>query len=130
MAAHLCCSVDTMGGRLGLLESSRSMSSMMALLSFGTSCTDTVESSVVNRIECIFTRAGQPIGDDFTIMEKAPISTRAFSWLKANTSAFTFKNLLRHYTKRKPAISKHEIRLFQPGEGPSREGAFSLIVKS
>ena len=32
-----------------------------------------------------------------TIMEKAP--TRAFSWLKAPTSAFTFKTLLRHYAK-------------------------------
>ena len=30
-------------------------------------------------------------------MEKAP--TRAFSWLKAATTAFTFKTLLRHYTK-------------------------------
>ena len=30
-----------------------------------------------------------------TITEKAP--TRAFSWLKAPTSAFTFKTLLRHY---------------------------------
>ena len=34
----------------------------------------------------------QPV---FTTMEKAP--TRAFSWLKAPTSAFTFKTLLRHY---------------------------------
>ena len=34
----------------------------------------------------------QPV---FTITEKAP--TRAFSWLKAPTSAFTFKTLLRHY---------------------------------
>ena len=32
-----------------------------------------------------------------TIMEKAP--TRAFSWLKVPTSAFTFKTLLRHYAK-------------------------------
>ena len=31
----------------------------------------------------------------FTIPEKAP--TRAFFWLKAPTSAFTFKTLLRHY---------------------------------
>ena len=31
----------------------------------------------------------------FAITEKAP--TRAFSWLKAPTSAFTFKTLLRHY---------------------------------
>ena len=34
----------------------------------------------------------------FTITEKA--HTRAFSWLKAPTSAFTFKTLLRHYAKR------------------------------
>ena len=33
-----------------------------------------------------------------TITEKAP--NRAFSWLKAPTSAFTFKTLLRHYAKR------------------------------
>ena len=33
-----------------------------------------------------------------TITEKTP--TRAFSWLKAPTSAFTFKTLLRHYAKR------------------------------
>ena len=32
-----------------------------------------------------------------TITEKAP--TRAFSWLKAGTTAFTFKRLLRHYAK-------------------------------
>ena len=28
--------------------------------------------------------------------------TRAFSWLKAATTAFTFKTLLRHYSKRAP----------------------------
>ena len=28
------------------------------------------------------------------------VPTRAFSWLKAPTSAFTFKTLLRHYAKR------------------------------
>ena len=33
--------------------------------------------------------------EDFTITEKAP--TRAFSWLKTPTSAFTFKTLFRHY---------------------------------
>ena len=32
-----------------------------------------------------------------TITEKAP--TRAFSWLEAPTSTFTFKTLLRHYAK-------------------------------
>ena len=31
----------------------------------------------------------------FVIKEKAP--TRAFSWLKAATTAFTFKTLLSHY---------------------------------
>ena len=38
------------------------------------------------------------VREDFTITEKAP--TRAFSWLKAPTSAFTFKTLVRHYAKR------------------------------
>ena len=38
------------------------------------------------------------VPEEFTITEKAP--TRAFSWLKAPTSAFTFKTLLRHYAKR------------------------------
>ena len=33
-----------------------------------------------------------------TITEKA--LTRAFSWLKAATTVFTFKTLLRHYAKR------------------------------
>ena len=28
------------------------------------------------------------------------VPTRAFSWLKAATTAFTFKTLLRHYAKR------------------------------
>jgi len=39
----------------------------------------------------------QEVREDFTIMEKAP--TRAFSWLRAPTSAFTLKTLLRHYAK-------------------------------
>ena len=34
----------------------------------------------------------------FVITEKAP--TRVFSWLKAATTAFTLKTLLRHYAKR------------------------------
>ena len=33
----------------------------------------------------------------FSITEKAP--TRAFSWLNAASTAFTFKTLLRHYAK-------------------------------
>ena len=43
------------------------------------------------------TTAQQPAqsraSNDFTVTEKAP--TRAFSWLKAHTSTFTFKTLLR-----------------------------------
>ena len=35
----------------------------------------------------------------FIIIEEAP-TRRAFSWLKAATTAFTFKTLLRHYAKR------------------------------
>ena len=35
----------------------------------------------------------------FPITEKAP--TRAFFWLKAATTAFTFKTLLRHYTAKR-----------------------------
>ena len=35
------------------------------------------------------------VPEDFTITEKA------FSWLKAPTSAFTFKTLLRHYAKQR-----------------------------
>ena len=46
-----------------------------------------------------------------TITEKAP--TRAFSWLKAPTSAVTFKTLLRHYAKRALTLV----------------GAFSVIVQ-
>ena len=34
----------------------------------------------------------------FPITEEAP--TRAFSWVKAATTAFTFKTLLRHYAER------------------------------
>ena len=40
----------------------------------------------------LFEAENEP-SQSFTIMEKA------FSWLKAPTSAFTFKTLLRHYAK-------------------------------
>ena len=36
----------------------------------------------------------------FTVPGEGPYPTRAFSWLKAATTAFTFKTLLRHYAKR------------------------------
>ena len=60
-------------------------------------------SSSYKLMKCVLTSAwneGYPnVPEDFTITvtEKAP--TRAFSWLKAATSAFTFKTLLRHYAK-------------------------------
>ena len=44
-----------------------------------------------------FTSASKSSIRRFVITEKAP--TRAFSWLKAATTAFTFKTLLRHYAK-------------------------------
>ena len=51
----------------------------------------------------------------FVITEKAP--TGAFSWLKAATTAFTFKTLLRHYAKR--ALTPRSLN----GKlGPRREG--------
>ena len=50
-----------------------------------------------------------------TITEKAP--TRAFSWLKATTTAFTFKTLLRHYAKRALTPRSLNVKL-----GPRRKG--------
>ena len=44
------------------------------------------------------------VREGFTITEKA--STRAFSWLKAPTCAFTFRTLLRHYAKQAPKLDK------------------------
>ena len=43
--------------------------------------------------------------------------TRAFSWLKAPTSAFTFKTLLRHYAKRGLTPRSLNVKL-----GPRRKG--------
>ena len=63
-------------------------------------------------------------------MEKAP--TRDLFWLKALTSAFTIRTLIKIY-KKKALSRKH----FQPGEGPSRgilhdlrEGSFEALVKT
>ena len=50
-----------------------------------------------------------------TITEKA--HTRAFSWLKAPTSAFTFKTLLRHYAKWALTPRSLNVKL-----GPRRKG--------
>ena len=51
----------------------------------------------------------------FVITEKAP--TRAFSWLKAATTAFTFKTLLRHYAKQ--ALTPQSLNV---KSGPRRKG--------
>ena len=47
------------------------------------------------------------VREDVTITEKA--STRAFSGLKAPTSSFTFKTLLRQYAKR--ALTPRSLNL-------------------
>ena len=44
--------------------------------------------------------------EDLTITEKAPPPSRAFSWLKAPTSGFTFETLLRHIAKQELTLSK------------------------
>ena len=46
----------------------------------------------------VLTSASKRSIQRFVITKKAP--TRAFSWLKAATTAFTFKTLLRHHAKR------------------------------
>ena len=46
----------------------------------------------------------------FTITEKAP-TRRTFSCLKAPTSAFTFKTLLRHYAKQTLTPQKVDVKL-------------------
>ena len=51
----------------------------------------------------------------FKITEKAP--TRAFSRLKAATTAFTFKTLLRHYAKWALTPQSLNVKL-----GPRRKG--------
>ena len=46
-----------------------------------------------------------------SITEKAP--TRPLSWLKAPTSAFTFKTLLRHYAKQALTPRSLNVKLGQ-----------------
>ena len=57
----------------------------------------------------------------FIITEKAP--TRAFSWLKSATTAFTFKTLLRHYAKRALTPRSLNVKL-----GPRRKGHKGRVV--
>ena len=49
----------------------------------------------------------------FVITEKAP--TRAFSWLKTATTAFTFKTLLRHCAKRARTPRSLNVKLGPQG---------------
>ena len=77
--------------------------------------TDTTAANPTLAGQCVQVRAGEVVFAEcsllrcrysaskssirrFVITEKAP--TRAFSWLKATTTAFTFKTLLRHYAQR------------------------------
>ena len=48
-----------------------------------------------------------------TIIEKA--STRAFTWLKEPTSAFTFKTLLRHYAKQNRCLNMVTVSRLEIG---------------
>ena len=70
-------------------------------------------------------------------MEKAP--TRAFSWLKVPTSAFTCRNLLRQYAKQvlinadNPFILKFlnvKVLVGPFNQEKALVGAFSVIVKT
>ena len=50
------------------------------------------------------------------------ITSRAFSWLKAATTAFTFKTLLRHYAKRALTPRSLHVKLgllrdYEPSDG-------------
>ena len=58
----------------------------------------------------------------FVITEMAP--TGAFSWLKAATTAFTFKTLLRHYAKRALTPQSLNVKL-GPRCNYHKDGRFS-----
>ena len=65
----------------------------------------------------------------FVIMEKAP--TRAFPWLKAATTTFTFKTLLRHYAKWALTPRSLIVKLslgHKSHKGQTVVGAFSVIT--
>ena len=59
----------------------------------------------------------------FEITEKAP--TRAFSWLKAATTAFTFNTLLRHYAKRALTSQSLNVKLGQRRKGHKGRAVWS-----
>ena len=61
-------------------------------------------------------------------MEKAP--TRAFSWLKAATIAFTFKTLIRHYAKQVLTPRSLNVKVVAAAFNQEKAllGAFSVIT--
>ena len=70
-------------------------SALLTLLTVLSALTDIITAAILGII-AVKRSIGSTTG--CTVMEKAP--TRAFSWLKAPTCAFTFKTLLRHYSER------------------------------
>ena len=64
----------------------------------------------------------------FVITEKAP--TRAYSWLKAATTAFTFKTLLRHYAKRALTPRSLNVKLGLRRKGHKGRGLVSIVSYS
>ena len=65
--------------------------------SCSTSPQRTAASSHTAPVSAVWSSASKIFIRRFVITEKAP--TMALSWLKAATTAFTFKTLLRHYAK-------------------------------
>ena len=63
----------------------------------------------------------------FVSTEKDP--TRAFSWLKAATTAFTFKTLLRHYAKQALTPRSLNVKLGRKGQ-KGRGGLVSIVSYS
>ena len=66
------------------------------------------------------------VREDVTITETA--STRAFSGLKAPTSSFTFKTLLRHYAKRALTPQSLNVKLGLRRKGHKGTGGLVSIV--
>ena len=54
---------------------------------------------VVSIVSIVISAANRLIGEVVQSRRRPLLPTRAFSWLKVPTSAFTFKTLIRHYAK-------------------------------
>ena len=110
------------------VENCRFMTPLIGLVGWPPLPTDWPSSSVAvsrkTRLQVVRTKNRQcPVSTSaskssirrFVITERAP--TRAFSWLKVTTTAFTFKTLLRHYAKRALTPRSLNVKL-----GPRRKG--------